>query len=715
MVNSSLNSLTSSLRFVRLQKPNLRPFTALDRDQYTITNAMTHAISTPPQVGHAPNRATAAKRGMSMAATTTLTKETFVNHVEHMLPQWQIAWKNGTCRKKSVVAMCDAALRCNKRKSSSSVLHILCPHAGHRSHIPNCVRELWTDAKLRPMDIIVPDCLLPERIAQWKAIYSDDVREAGGTDVIRARAPTGNEACTRIWSVTRFTSMQAPELALHSIVIAEEIECWPRYARFFLSYLKVRVLVMGCSLRIWQSSRHFCVIAPYMDERRAHKFSVYICYTQAQALLGKSRRGTPETSLHKAGSQKLAASVQLAHSYAQWLSILSQELIRGLLYGLENETRLTWSVFNIACRHACSWLSSNPDLPPEIVRSILELRRWTASAFFSELAAFIGRTPLRSRLSRLGYITGLDGMADMCSHCLSFSGPCPIRHAPHRCAWDGCSIVNLPDIDELEANLVAGHFSEDHSPQRLVWLRNAMGRVHSENGAIPAENGAMAGLAAAHRTDDVAKGAILLRSWYNALAAESLLHLFDFSDLSAFPASHSGAGLKHGVMLTVMGPAHFRSFAKYSAPVNARPGLFLSSYSTLTRRPVAADIMCESEKVRTLMAHFSNSRVRLSGTRAQDNNLCTQALWVVLQQLPTLLGTQCHIIGSSSAMLYRSNFHLDIQQITLLPSFFLAGNFRERLQRLKREGDHRSTRMQWGAPLGSPAELALDMILPNIC
>ena len=139
-------------------------------------------------------------------------------------------------------------------------------------------------------------------------------------------------------------------------------------------------------------------------------------------------------------------------------------------------------------------------------------------------------------------------------------------------------------------------------------------------------------------------------------------------------------------------------------------------HGNLWESAVPANICRDNKTVRLLTAQVLSARLlstRLMATSAREvcsPSLTQAALSCIVWKLPELLGTDCYLLSSSTTLSQRWNFYSDLRVVHLLPSYFLARDACSRLRLLINRGT--LPLVQWSAPEGSPAHVALQLMQP---
>lgn len=700
LADARLNRFADTIRFLQCRDRPLGAPSAFTRCRTQMVLTLSEAIT----IGQEPKRPTKKIRLATLPSLTdsiTFSKDQFLSYVERSLPQWRQCWEYDNSRK-DLYSICAKAMT-GQRRLAPDTLHVYCPHAGERDHLPFCVQRFWSNFEDMCFDIIVPDILLSDRLHQWSCTPLKKVRAADASDVKRTRPPSSAHACTRIWTVSTFAALTNPKLKLYSVVVADDLEWWPPYAKLNLGRVHARAIVVGCSLQIWKHQRGFKGITPYIAANSSN-YS-YICYLPSRARREAVMQNTGAHSFKSVSTTPLVITLQLAHAYIMWLAILSEHLMENVLFGYLSDMHTAWRSFAIAC-NATTHALAGYNLPAELLDRFVEVRRWTIRAFLTELSATQKRATLRQARQNILTVTESVEMnlGHVCYVCLAPLGQDELSQKAHACDWNGLNHVHLPEVEEAGAVTVAGffreydsHTSQIHCIRRFIRERRCIdsqgsGDVHYQN---------------------VRVGEELLRSWYRALASENLNHLFDSTRCDSTRCDSSTTLSKRGAILTILGTQHFRDCCPYTHTCNGYRQFWEEAktpeISVLSKVPTG---ICQDNKiVRMLTAQIAASMRSMPNISHSTPQLTLAALSCVSPQLPALLGTDWRLVGSSTAMFHRWNFYADVQVVNLLPSFFLARDSCSRLRQLMNRGVLPNTR--WCAPEGSPAHLALELILPS--
>ena len=700
LADARLNRKADCLRFLQYRVPPPCAPSPFTRCRTQMVRTLSEAITGDRQrcSSNPPTKKLRLAESRSLGEDITVSKDQFVSHVERLLPRWRQSWVDDT-RRNDFYSICTASATSHRREAPTA-LHIYCPHGGERDHLPFCVQKLWSNIEAMCFDVVVPDVLLSDRLHQWSRSRLKCVRVAKASDATRSRPPYNNAyACTRIWAASLFASLREPQLALYSIVVADDLEWWPPQAKLTLGRVHARAIVVGCSLQIWKRQRHLKSVTPYVSMHSAN--SLYICYLPQKASTRAILDDGGSRLYKSSGTSPLVITLQMARAYVMWLAILSDNLMEAVFFGYILDMRTAWRSFGIAC-NATSRALAGSSLPPGLLSHVQEVRRWSVRAFLSQLSAAQKGVPLRrARRNILAATENADmNLAHICSACLAPLGRDELSQKAHACDWDGLQSVHIPEVEEAGAVTVAGFFVdyEDHAaPMHCIRLI-----IRERNCIDQCCTGVQT-----HENANV--GDELLRSWYRALLSENLHHKFDSSSMGSLTSTLS----KRGAVLTIMGNQNFRDCCPsarhdfrqfWEEEAHARPGI-----SVRSKAPV--DLMQDNQTVRILTAHIAASARATDVWSQSTPQLTLAALSCISQHLPLLLGTDWRLVGSSAAMFHRWNFYADVQLVNLLPSFFLARNSCSRLHQLAAR--RLLPNIRWCAPVGSPAHLALELIVPS--
>uniref|UniRef100_A0A6C0C342 Uncharacterized protein n=1 Tax=viral metagenome TaxID=1070528 RepID=A0A6C0C342_9ZZZZ len=700
--DAHLNRVEDSLRFLRCRYESGRSPSEFHRWRTSMVLALSTAVLTPR---HACKVNSAIKRRrlsppLHTPSSKTVTKDQFISYVEQSLPSWQHSYTNAKgSKKKDIYSVCAKTLS-GQRFGAARTVHIFCPHSKTRDYLPYCVHKLW-GAKMQTIcyDIVVPDIVLYDRLDQWSRASTKRIRVADATDKHRLNPPAGVNACSRIWTVSNFAAILTPEIALYSVVVVDDLEWWPSSAKLVLARVRTRAIVVGCSMQIWRQRRAFVRIAPYLDIDANH--SLYVCSSAHRVCKESSLVDHNVRLMESAVSKPLVITLQVAHAYVMWLAILSEQLMEYTLSVDVGHARIAWRSFAVAC-NATSQALAEHNLPPEILNPIWELRRWTIRACLAEWSSSQNSTTVRYARQRIMSVTESVelNLSHICPECLAPLGLDNLTRREHICDWNCRGPVHIPEVEDSGALTVSEFFiryairmSAIH--RMRVFIREGHRKTALGTGIV--------------RYDNTQIGEELLRSWYSALVTENLHHLLDANRIEA-AARDASSTIRRGAgaVLTIMGTQNYKEWCcgKYHQVWKqvTLPG-------TSWRSAVPADICRDNKTVRLLTAQIAPTIQLARSAKGGGSPPLTQAaLSCVLLKLPDLLGTDCHLLSNSTTMFQRWNFYSDVQLVHLLPSYFLARNACRRLRLLVNRGLF--SPLRWSAPEGSPAHLALQLMLP---
>ena len=324
-------------------------------------------------------------------------------------------------------------------------------------------------------------------------------------------------------------------------------------------------------------------------------------------------------------------------------------------------------------------------------------------AFLCEIATNFSKTSTQRQLLQLLNIVDYGDLTEICKVCLGPNCANVRNGSPHICNWNCIDSVYLAEVEEAGA-ITASDFFRRYRPsstsKNINLLRRLIELVQDETYTVPE--------IFRYARENVWVGELILNAWNNALMTENLAHLLDIP-LKSVPCRDVS---QRGGWLTVMGNQQFKTLCLSSDCRRYKTSEFCIAPSRDVEclAKIPGDVMCDNKIVRILTAHCLGSLSRKIQSLHQDRIMV--ALSCVVGQLPSLLGTDIHIVGSTGALYYRWSFYSDVRQINLLPSFFLSRAALPLLRKLKDRG--LLLNVQWCASKGSPSDVAINLITSSL-